>query len=456
MKSGIMKHGGILQRTLLTVMIPLLAVVMALGYYFTSTSMKAARDAMNTRGESTAASLAALSEFELFTGNVAELREIVNPILNEPGIVSVTITNSRGETLLSSSQLTGPYEKDSLVAFSAHVRRTGVTVTDYLDDDETAGRAENDVIGTVTVYLTTEEVSLRQRDIVFSGTIITLLGLLLSFLLALYVARSVTRPISRLTHTVDNLTSGDLDARVLEKSAGELGALERGINQMATTIQQSQEELVNEVDEATMALRETVKELEQRNSELNRAKARAELAGAAKAEFLASMSHEIRTPLSAVIGYSQLLEKMEQTEEQHEYTRIITQAASQLLAIIDDILRFTRLEAERPELERSHFNLRERLENIISIQAPAAYDKQLELVLLVHSDVPEEIVSDANRIGQILTNLVSNAIKFTSHGHIITEVMLKESVDGRDVIELSVTDTGIGMTSDEARHIFQP
>lgn len=458
MIARLLNRGGILQRTLLTVMTPLLAVVIVLGYHFTTANMKAARDAMNAHGEFTARHLAALSEFEVFSRNIEALESNANSILHEPGVAGIKIVNSRGETLLRMSKPSGhDKERKHLVAFTAPVVRTGVTVTDYLDEaEEQTGQTENKIIGKVTVHMTDEDVVRRQRTIVISGTVITLLGLLLSFLLALYVARSVTRPISQLTNTVAHLTGGDLESRTPEVSAGELGTLEKGINQMASTLQESQERLVNEVDEATRTLLATVNELERRNTELNRAKAEAEMAGTAKAEFLASMSHEIRTPLSAVIGYSQLLEKMDQTEEQQEYTRIITQAASQLLVIIDDILRFTRLEAEKPRLDRSVMQLHERLENILSIQAPAAYDKQLELVLLIHSDVPETIVSDANRIGQVLTNLVANAIKFTNQGHIITEVSLKESGNESDLIEISVSDTGIGMNDDEVQRVFQP
>jgi two-component system sensor histidine kinase BarA len=179
-------------------------------------------------------------------------------------------------------------------------------------------------------------------------------------------------------------------------------------------------------------------------------------AGVAKSEFLAKMSHEIRTPLGAIIGFSQLLEKTAQSEDQQEYTRTINQAASQLLIIIDDILNFTRLESGTFSLEEIPFDLHECLENVVSILSAQAHNKKLELVLYIHSDVPTRIHSDAKRISQVLTNLVSNAIKFTEQGHVIIEVSLLDSPEQEVTLHITVTDTGVGLDESRAVQVFDP
>jgi CheY-like chemotaxis protein/two-component sensor histidine kinase len=168
------------------------------------------------------------------------------------------------------------------------------------------------------------------------------------------------------------------------------------------------------------------------------------------------MSHEIRTPLSAVIGFSRLLENSPQSDTQKEYTRTIAQAASQLLLVIDDILDFSRLDSESMQMEQQSIDLYENLENIVSIQSTAAHEKQLELVLLIHSDVPRYINSDAKRFNQVLTNLVSNAIKFTDKGHVVVNVAFNENHDNGATLVVDVVDTGIGLSKMQAANIFKP
>ena len=197
-------------------------------------------------------------------------------------------------------------------------------------------------------------------------------------------------------------------------------------------------------------------ELESRNIELDLARNEAVRAAAAKSDFLARMSHEIRTPLSAIIGFNDLLAKTQLSENQQEYTRTINQAASQLLLVIEDILGYTRLESGRLSLERLPFDLHDCLENVVSILSASAHDKQLELVLYIHSDVPRFITSDQNRISQVLTNLAANAIKFTEQGHVIIEVSRLDTPLDPVTIRIAVSDTGIGLDDTQQRQIFEP
>jgi polar amino acid transport system substrate-binding protein len=168
------------------------------------------------------------------------------------------------------------------------------------------------------------------------------------------------------------------------------------------------------------------------------------------------MSHEIRTPLSAIIGFSGLLKKTGLSDSQREYILTITQAASQLLQIIDDILGYTRLDSNTLPIESGEFNLYETLENVVSILSVLAHEKHLELVLYIHSDVPQYISSDPNRISQVLTNLINNAIKFTDKGHVVVEVSALDSDSDTVTINFAVTDTGIGMSEAQLSQVFDP
>jgi two-component system sensor histidine kinase BarA len=438
-------------------MVPLLAVVLALGYHFTNANMEEARDTLNERGTFMAKHLATLSEFGMYSQNIQELHKNADSVLKEPDVIIVAIRNNRGDLLVDIANKASPHRNNDLVTFIAPVTRSGVSVDDYTDEiDSVPQESVGSPIGSVSVTLSDAGVRNRQQEILQAGILITLTGLLLSFLLAWYVAKSVTGPITQLTDTVSRLTGGDLESRTRVLSPGELGKLERGINQMAESLQGAHGKLALEVENATSALQDTVSELERRNIELDHAREEAQQAGDAKSDFLARMSHEIRTPLSAVIGFSRLLENTPQSETQKEYTRTIVQAASQLLLVIDDILDFSRLDSESMEIEQQSFDLYENLENIVSIQSTTAHEKHLELVLLIHSDVPRYIISDAKRFNQILTNLVSNAIKFTDTGHVVVNVAVSENHADGITLEIDVVDTGIGLSKSQAANIFRP
>lgn len=453
-----LRNLGIGQRTLLIFAVPMLLIILTLGYRITSGYMDDARNALDTRGAHMARQLAALCEFGLYGQDSAELNKQAASVAQEEDVVAVRIMDADGLTLAQAGS-TEPADGDNrFVSYTAAVLRTGIDISDF--ESETApdgsGGTFRPVLGHVTVTLSTAALLQSLRNTLFSGSILTFSGLLASILLAYIVARSVSGPIRQLTAVVGRLTGGDLSARVREGSPGELGSLEAGINQMANTLQNAQNELERDIRDATAALQRTVAELESRNIELDHARDVAVHAAAAKTDFLARMSHEIRTPLSAIIGFNDLLGKTRLSENQQEYARTIRQAARQLLLVIEDILGYTKLESGALQLEPAPFNLHDCLENVVSMLGASAHGKALELVLYIHSDVPRFVVSDQNRISQILTNLAANAIKFTDKGHVVVEVSLTESTPDSDTVRIAVTDTGIGLSADQVGQIFSP
>lgn len=211
---------------------------------------------------------------------------------------------------------------------------------------------------------------------------------------------------------------------------------------------------ITEFKRISQELRNTIGMLENKNKELDAARQKALAASEEKARFLANMSHEIRTPLNAIIGYTSLLSKSSLDAEQYEFARTVSRASAQLLRVIDDILNFSRLESGTVQLDKTPFDLREAFEDVISMLSPEAQDKGLELVLLVDSDVPANLVGDPGRINQVLTNLVSNAIKFTETGGVNVEVSRLNDDGPETEIEVQVSDTGIGMSENVQEKIF--
>jgi len=173
-----------------------------------------------------------------------------------------------------------------------------------------------------------------------------------------------------------------------------------------------------------------------------------------KSQFIANMSHEIRTPLNAIVGFTDLLLKTELTQRQQNFLGNIKQSSHGLLQIINDILDFSKMEAGKVNLELQPVNLRTIIEDALVQLAPAAHQKQLELIPIVYPDTPDCILADPKRLGQILTNLISNAIKFTHHGSIVVRANTEQSTSKTPEIKVSVTDTGIGISSEQQEQLF--
>jgi signal transduction histidine kinase/CheY-like chemotaxis protein len=247
-----------------------------------------------------------------------------------------------------------------------------------------------------------------------------------------------------------------------------IGCEEEWLEQRLNAHRQSETELEQELndgrwlrvyerqtrDGGRVGLRVDITQIKEDQKRLKEAMIRAEAANRAKSAFLANMSHEIRTPMNGVVGMADLIMDTELNEEQRLYVDTIRSSGEALLVIINDILDYSKIEADKLELHPEPFDLERAIHEVVMLLQPTARDKDIALFLDFDMFLPTWFVGDAGRIRQILTNLLGNAVKFTVQGHVLVRVVGVPDPDGNSAIHITIEDTGIGIPPDKVDHIF--
>ena len=207
-------------------------------------------------------------------------------------------------------------------------------------------------------------------------------------------------------------------------------------------------------DGGRVGLRTDITAIREQQAQLEAARTAAEAASRAKSAFLANMSHEIRTPMNGVVGMAELLCDTALSEEQRLFAETIRSSGEALLVIINDILDYSKIEAERLTLRPEPFDLERTIHEVTMLLQPRAREKGIDLMIDFDMFLPTRFVGDPGRLRQVLTNLIGNAVKFTEKGHVLTRVVGVDSEDGSQTLHVTVEDTGIGIAPDYLDHIF--
>ncbi len=486
MKLPFALQAGIRSKILLMVILPVVTISIILTWYFISVRRADLADNLQRFGETTAEYLATASELAIFADDAQSLALIARePAQRTQGLA---FQHANHDVLIQFGDLANLdpdrwpqiegdlhswYTDGDYWYFRAPVMLQADAITDYAEPPQ----AVDEPIGWVVVTLSSAELNRADRQNVLVGVLLSSLITLVVSIIAWFFSRQIYRPVRELTNIVETMESGDLSVHARVAGEREIQILARVINRMASSLRETNINLQLEVSEATQGLRAALTDLEQRNNDLLVTRDELETAMGAKDQFLARMSHELRTPLTTIIGFTRRLDHTALSAEQAEYCHAIHHSSVLLLSVINDILDFSRMQHTGIELEIVEFNLVEELEDVVSMHAHTAYDKSIELILLVDSDVPDRFSGDPVRLKQIANNLLANAVKFTDEGEVVVRVALQQeeyapgddeksldtpgvdaSTGNSDVLALHITvaDSGIGIAAEDIEKLFKP
>jgi len=395
--------------------------------------------------------IASNAEFALYSVNQDMLEALGYAVLDVPSVSGVVFYNVKdnksfviGEMDLSPQALPDtltrgqPLLKDGNWYFYSTIVIQLNTVNDY----EESARAETETLGWVVLAFNDQALLQKQQDAIFAALLVISMALLMSAWLSMRIGRSISRPLDDLTQVVELMEAGNLVSLSADDGPLELRKLAYGIDQLATSVRQSNERMQSEIARATAQLQITLLELE--------------AAMEAQDQFLARMSHELRTPLTAVIGFSKLLSSESDDSKRDEHRRVIERSSTMLLTMIDDILEFSKAHSGGFTLENINFDLIEWVADLIAIHRPRAEEKHLEFSYEIDPNVPTKLSGDPVRLAQIMSNLISNAIKFTDSGFVSVKISCLSIEAGAVNLRCLVADSGKGIAQDKIGSLFDP
>ncbi|MBF7683601.1 response regulator [Acinetobacter sp. B5B] len=382
----------------------------------------------------------------------SQAQSILQRMLSDPQLQRVALVNQSNHVILSignRNNLSWPTLSSSS-RFVGPIPNHGNSIYAQQFTSNHTGQQ-----GWLVISLDNKPLELAHYHILIAILITTFITLLLLMMCLNFYSRRWVAPLYEIRMQLQRVHADNLNEPITSQSSSELQLLEKDLEHTFERLHYSFLELRDHTEQTEDDLRRTLDTLEMQNITYRQARDQAVSANQSKSVFLANISHELRTPLNSIDGFIHLmLRQSNLTNDQNLYLQTIRKSSAHLLALINDVLDFSKIDAGKLELEMASFDLEETMFDVMDMLSPLAAEKNIYMAFFFAPELPQRVVGDPLRFKQILTNLISNAIKFTASGEIIVHSQLQSADHRQCHIYFSVQDSGIGVHETDQKKLF--
>jgi len=465
---------GIKYQLRITTLIPVLLVALLFAVFYNGQFSQDLKQHISHLGEAYIRQLLPVAQLAILRDDSRTLQGLIEASTINPEVKALAFYNAKGQLLayrggkhslnnrFAPLEFTGDYiESKQLnpysINFIAPITVPKFNLYSFLPSQAPTSPIAfqaDDILGWLSIDIDTQSLLIKRYQMYIITIFITLLGLLIGLAVHFFLSRKIYRPIGRLRRSMKQILRNEFETDIKVSSAGELGIIEQGCAHLQQHYLSALHDLNQHIEVATADLQKNLEVLEEQNIELSLDKKKTEEKSRQKSEFIANMSHEIRTPMNGVIGFTNVLLESKLDPLQLDYVKTIKSSAQDLLTIINDILDYSKMDAGKMHLDCIPLDIRTCIDDVLALVGPNAHKKGIELIPSTAVNVPKTMLGDPLRLKQIISNLVSNAIKFTDHGYVRIETRIENESEKDYSICLSVTDTGLGINVDDQTTLF--
>ena len=469
-----MKGIGIKYQLRITTLIPVLLVALLFALFYNGQFNRDLNQHISHLGEAYIHQLLPVAQLAILRNDTRTLQGLIDASIINPEVQALAFYNAKRELLayrggkhsldrlFEPPRFTGDYIESkplnpytiNFVApitlskfnvYSAAPHSTPLNPTSFQADD---------ILGWLSIDVDTKSMLIQRYQMYIVTIFITLIGLLMSLSVHYFLSKRIYLPIARLRRSMKQILSNELETEIKTTTPGEIGTIERGCAQLQQKYLSILHDLNQHIEVATNDLQQSLELLEEKNIELSLEKKKTEEKSRQKSELIVNMSHEIRTPMNGVIGFTNILLDSKLDHLQMDYVKTIKSSAHDLLSIINDILDYSKMDVGKLHLDCIPLDIRACIDEVLALLSPMANKKGIDLIPNTAVNVPRTMLGDPLRIKQMISNLISNAVKFTEEGYVLIKTNVENETDKDYTLSLSVIDTGIGISAADQITLF--
>ncbi|HAT8967169.1 TPA: response regulator [Legionella pneumophila subsp. pneumophila] len=469
-----LKSIGIKYQLRITTLIPAFLVALLFAFFYNGLFGKDLKQHMSRLGEAYIRQLLPAAQYAMLRNDYRTLQGLINASTINPEVKALAFYNADGRLIayrggkhsihkpFNPPDYTGDYiESKQITPFTINFIAP-ITIpkfnlyssTEFKELSTPKIFQADDILGWLSIDIDTQSLLIKRYQMLIVTIFITLFGLLMGLTIHYFLSKRIYMPIARLRRSMKQILSNEFETEIRVSSPGELGIIEKGCAHLQRQYLNTVRDLNHHIEIATADLQQSLELLEEKNIELSLEKKKTEEKSRQKSEFIANMSHEIRTPMNGVIGFTNVLLESKLDPLQLDYVKTIKSSAQDLLSIINDILDFSKIDAGKLNLDCIPLDIRGCIDEVLSLASPNAHKKGIDLIPITDINVPKMVLGDPLRIKQIISNLVTNAVKFTDHGYVLIRTKIEQETDKDYTLLFAIADTGIGISPEDQTKLF--